>query len=192
MKKRIFAVAALLCAIVALFSFTVPAVAITKKTSETPASVQNGAREARFLNMLNHNFVYNETFDCIDDMINTSVPALLSCAEDEFIAEGYVFDYINDMYGIEVCDISALNTDWPQKDGYLYIIPRGYSLYEHSIIDCLENEDGSFTVTTEVKISDHDSEPITCKATTLFVVNENSSFGYNIIYSNLHEDANEI
>lgn len=192
MKKRIFAVAALLCLIIALFSAAVPAVAITKKTSDAPVAVQNGAREARFLNMLNHNFVYNETFDNIDDMVNASVPALLSYRDEDFIAEQYVFDYIENMYGIEIEDISALNADWPQKQGYLYIIPKGFANYEHSIIDCLENEDGSFTVTTEVKISAHDGEEITCKATSLFVVNENSDFGYNIIYSNLHENANEI
>lgn len=192
MKKRVLAIATAVLVIAIAVSFATNAVAITKKTSATPVSVQNGAREARFLNMLNHNFVYNETFDNIDDMVNASVPALLSYRDEDFIAEQYVFDYIENMYGIEIEDISALNADWPQKQGYLYIIPKGFTTYEHSIIDCLENEDGSFTVTTEVKILDHDSEEITCKATTLFVVNENSDFGYNIIYSNIHENPNEI
>ncbi len=188
MKKRFFVLIIAVC--LAIFTAS-NAIAITKSPSETPASVQNGVRNARFLNMLNHNFVYNETFDNLDDMINTSVPALLSCREDDFIAEQYVFDYFENMYGIEIDDMSALNADWPQKHGYLYIIPRGYSTYKHSDIKTSRNEDGSWLVETTVQINDHDAEPAECKAVSLFVENQNSDFGYNIIYSNLLVDVNE-
>ena len=38
---------------------------------------------------------------------------------------------------------------------------------------------------TEVEISSHDSETETAKAATLFVKNENSAFGFNIISSDI-------
>ena len=49
--------------------------------------------ESRFLNMLNHSFVYNNTFDSVEEMVNASMPALLNyrdSADDSYIAENYV------------------------------------------------------------------------------------------------------
>ena len=48
-----------------------------------------------------------------------------------------------------------------------------------------QNEDGSYTVVTDVEISSHDSDAEIAKATTLFVKNENSAFGFNIISSDI-------
>ena len=33
----------------------------------------------------------------------------------------------------------------PKKDGYVYIIARGYSKFNHKIIGVTENEDGTIT-----------------------------------------------
>ena len=65
---------------------------------------ENKVLESRFLNMLNHNFVYNEAFETTDGVVNNSVIALLEFAEDGYIAENYVSDYILNMYGIEGID----------------------------------------------------------------------------------------
>lgn len=143
--------------------------------------------ESRFLNMLNHNFVYNTDFESVETIVNESVIALLNTKDsfdDSFIEESIVSDYILNMYGIEIDDFSKINTSFPQKDGYVYIIPRGYSLYEHKMVSVKENEDGSFTVKTELKTSAHDGVDSTDICETLFIVNQNSDFGYSIIYSN--------
>lgn len=158
---------------------TVENVVITENASE------NGAIEARFLNMLNHNYIYNEQFDEVEEIINGSMPALLNLRDEDFIAEHHVVDYVYNMYGIEIFDMSGLNADFPQKSGYLYIIPKGYDTYKHEAVSVNQNEDGTYTFITKLKIFDQYGEVTECQAKTLFVKNEQSDFGYNIVYSEI-------
>lgn len=160
-------------------------------------TVSNGAKngadsskvlEARFLNMLNHNFVYNDSFNSVEEIVNCSMPALLGYREsedDSFIAEAYVSNYVFDMYGIEIEDFSEINSTFDKKEGYVYIVPRGFAKYEHSITSVEANEDGSFTVISRVKEATHDGGDITETCETLFVPCAESSFGFSIIYSEI-------
>ena len=109
---------------------------------------------------------------------------------DSFIEESRVKDYLYNMYGVEVENLSSVNADFPKKDGYVYIIPRGYTVYKHEVASVRLNEDGSYTVTTNVTIDSHDSRE-DGKAVTLFVKNNNSQFGFNIISSEIISDAFE-
>ena len=142
--------------------------------------------EARFLNLLNHNFVYGSDFDYVENIVNQSVIALLDMREDNsFISESIVADYVFDMYGIEISDFSEINSDFPSKEGYVYIIPRGYSIYEHEMISVTKNEDGSFTAKTKVTVSYHDGGEYTDFCETLFVENEKSALGFSIISADI-------
>jgi len=76
--------------------------------------------------------------------------------DDSYISQDIVSDFVYDMYGVEV-DYSEINTQFPQKDDYVFILPRGYELYEHTILSVVANEDGTYTVKTNIKISSHDS-----------------------------------
>ena len=163
-------------------------VADNQKSSADSASVL----EARFLNMLNHNFVYDNAFDSVEDMVNGSMPALLEYADaenDSFIAENYVADYIFSMYGIEDIDFSGINTGFEQMEGYVYIIPRGFTKYNHKITAVIANEDGSYTVESKISAASHDDVNLVNTCTTLFVPNEKSAFGFNIIYSSLGDTS---
>lgn len=204
MKKALVSVAAI-CLTIAVFAFTFLAKSnsVVAKSSDAPASqtevvtVSDSDKtsadadkilESRFLNMLNHNFVYDSTFDSVEDMVNESMPALLGyrdSEDDSYIAESYVADYIFDMYGIEIEDFSDINKDFENKEGYVYIIPRGFTKYNHTISDVTVNEDGSYTVTTKITTSSHDSGDTIDTCTTLFVPNAESTFGFSIIYSNI-------
>jgi hypothetical protein len=135
--------------------------------------------------MLNHNFVYNEAFETTDGVVNNSVIALLEFAEDGYIAENYVSDYILNMYGIEGIDYSQINPEFDYIEGYVFVLPMGYSSYTHEIKSVTLNEDGSYTVKTLVKISSHDSGAYFEECESLFVKNEASQFGFSIIYSDL-------
>ena len=141
MKKRFIIMAAVICLIIAACFATSPISADSGKAPKTAADVQQeNILSARFLNMHNHNFVYNSDFECVDDMINSSMPALLDLrdeAEPEFIAEGYVKGYIKDMFGIEIEDMSGLNADFPHKDGFVYILPKGFADYHHELISAV-------------------------------------------------------
>ena len=186
MKKGILSITAL--AVVLLISFTSltvkPAANATEKKPAVTVSEEK-ALGARFLNMLNHNFVYNDAFESVYEMTACSEVALLDKAEDGYIKQSLIAGYLYNMYGVENADFAAVTKDFPQRENYVYVIPRGFSVYKHSAPVITENEDGSYTVVTDVEISSHDSDVETAKATTLFVYNENSAFGFNIISSDI-------
>jgi len=197
MKIKVLSIVfSLVVCVVACFAVS-PAKATPKTTPVVAAvSVQlpggsdsSEILKTRFLNMLNHNFVYGENFKFVDEMINLSAISLLDCAEDGFIKEDTVFSFVSDMYGVDVVEVAELNADYPQREGYIYIIPRGYTVYTHKNAEVIRNEDGSYTVTTDVTVSDHDGEDVTFKAISLFVKNVDSGFGFNLISSEIVENA---
>lgn len=196
-KNVIAAVALLLC--VCLLSF----VKVSDKNAQiVEAATQNQEvitvadntkmLESRFLNMLNHSFVYDSDFHNKETLVNNSVLALLDLADNGFVSETYVSDYIFNMYGINVADFSDINVDFEQKQGYVYIVPRGYSVCEHKIISVTDNSDGSYTVVTNVEISLDDGTVITDTATTVFLQNAESQFGYNIVYSEIGAELESV
>lgn len=202
-KKFLVAVSVLSAILVATAAVFVaaPSVTITKETLNSGSNaVINVAEkenctvdagkvlESRFLNMLNHNFVYNDAIGSVEQIVNDSTVALLEYRdlEDEsYIAENFVTDYVYNMYGVEIENFAEINADFPQKDGFVYIIPRGFAIYEHETVSITLNEDGSYTVKTNVTVSSHDSESYADICETLFVENADSQFGYNIVYSRI-------
>lgn len=187
-----------LCVVLAVLcvSFVAPSVDKSSQVSAaTEEKVVGSINETRFLNMLNHNFVYNSDFENADAIINNSVLALLDLRDDEnsdYISNTYVKGFVKDMYGIEIDDMSNLNAEYPQLEGFVYIVPRGFTSYNHDIVSIEENEDGSFTVVSEVEISGHDDCAQTQKAVSLFVPNSESAFGYNMIYCDILTDNIDI
>ena len=89
------------------------------------------------------------------------------------------------MYGKIFDSLLEYNEGLPKYDGYFYVIPRGYDLYEHSNAVITANEDGSYTVVTDVVIDYHFGEKVEAVCTTLFLPNELSQFGFNILYSDI-------
>lgn len=149
--------------------------------------VQNEVLNTRFENMLNHSFVYNNDFYDDSVLVNNSVLALLDLSEDSYIKEAYLKDYVFNMYGKIYNDFSFLGE--AEKQGYVYIIPRGYNIYTHKISDVTDNNDGSYTVLSEVEISYEDGTLETLNCETVFLSNAESAFGYNIMYSEIFENV---
>lgn len=205
MKKKLLCAVAVIIAVAAVSVISFPKAPVATASKETPevpvitvadsaASAPDSQKvlQARFLNMLNHNFVYGSDFETVEGVVNSSVIALLDLREDKnssFINQATVSDYIFNMYGIEEADFSAINADAPKKEGYVYIMPRGYSVYSHTINSVNKNPDGSYTVITDVSVSSHDGVALTEKCETLFVPNSASQFGFCIIYSNIQSGS---
>ena len=186
MKKLITAILISTFIILSLCSFTpVKSVEAKEEKFETVAFDKNKVLEKRFLNMLNHNFVYNENIYDDEALLNNSALALLNLASDGFIEEIYIKDYVFNMYGKIFDSLLEYNEGLPKYDGYFYVIPRGYDLYEHSNAVITANEDGSYTVVTDVVIDYHFGEKVEAVCTTLFLPNELSQFGFNILYSDI-------
>ncbi|MBR6533577.1 MAG: hypothetical protein IKT44_04045 [Clostridia bacterium] len=147
---------------------------------------QNEALNTRFENMLNHNFVYNNDFYDDSTLANNSVLALLDLSEDSYIGETYLKDYVFNMYGKIYNDFTFLGET--EKEGFVYILPRGYNIYTHQIVTVVNNADGSYTVLSEVEISYEDGSLEVLNCETVFLENADSAFGYNIMYSDILEN----
>lgn len=193
MKKFITAV--LVCSIVLLSLCSFTPVKSVEANNDVVAFDEAKVLQARFSNMLNHNFVYGEVFHNDEALVNDSALALLHLANDGFVEEAQLKDYIFDMYGKIYDDFSEYNPNAPKADGLFYIIPRGYDLYEHKITSVIDYLDGSYTVISDVVIDYHFGEKVNAISTTFFIENEESPFGFNILYSDLAyplEFANEL
>lgn len=194
--KKVFSLVICLIMLAVCSSLIAPIVTEGSQVSAATAEeTRVNANEARFLNMLNHNFVYNADFENADTIVNNASLALLDLRDstnEDFIKDIYVKSFVKDMYGIEIADMSLLNSEHPQLDGYLYIIPRGYTTYTHTIISVEQNADGSYTVVSNVTANDHDAADKTQKAVSLFVPNAESAFGYNMIYCNIINNSTDI
>ncbi len=193
-KKILFAVSVLICVFTIAFNFINPTAkpevtAVQKNekviTVADNVNLKNAALNSRFLNMLNHNFVYDNDFYDTEILVNNSALALLNLAQDGFISESYISDYIFNMYGINITDFASVNTDFEKKDGFVYVVPRGYNICKHRLESVTDNLDGSYTVITNVEISLDDGSVINDNATTVFLKNTDSQFGYNIVYSEI-------
>lgn len=192
--KRIFALF-LVLTIVLIFSAATPIKKnVTEKSVEIVSSVYevsyensniaNNVLKARFENMLNNNYIYGSDFESHKLIIENSILALLDKGVDGQIDKSLVLGFIVDMYGLQV-DPSAAEYDFaPASEGMFVILPRGYTEYRHTIADILE-EEGGYTVTSEVVVLTHDGDEYITTATTVFVPNEGSSFGYNIVSSTI-------
>ncbi|MBE6787330.1 MAG: hypothetical protein E7537_03175 [Ruminococcaceae bacterium] len=192
-KNFIFSLILAVCVVVLSFACVKPEVSAEKTSKNVNNNVvtvaksekENKVLETRFLNMLNSNFVYNNDFYDDTALVNNSVLALLDLVEDSYVEETYLKDYIFNMYGKIYDDFAFLGET--EKSGYVYVIPRGYSIYTHKIENVTDNGDGSYTVTTLVEISYEDGSLETFSCETVFLANEESAFGYNIMYSDILE-----
>lgn len=163
------------------------AVNVSAETTESVkaddiSSVVDGVLTARFENMLNHNFVYDDDFTSDKTIIENSILALLDKSENGEIDQGLVLGFIAGMYGRQVDPATAVYDFLPASEGKFAILPRGYSEYKHTIRSITAIE-GGYTVFSDMLVLTHDGEEYTLKATTVFVPNEGSSFGYNIVSS---------
>ena len=181
-------------AIVMLFSSGISCINFSAKaTSDSKPPVQvlqtakpekDIAKLSRLENMLNHNFLYGDDFSNMQKIINNSCLALLDKMEDQFISTDILFPFIENAYGISVFIDDEFNKGFPRKDGAVYVLPRGFTKYTHTIINVEEN--GDTLIVTSLALSDsHDSEVTELICTTVFKVNSQSAFGYNITQSNI-------
>ena len=194
MLKRIFSCIMIVSIILVLSAATPIKTVTTDKSVEVVSPVLEAVSrkndvtanilKARFDNMLNNNFLYDTDFESHKIIIENSILALLDKGVDGEIDKSLVLGFIADMYGLQV-DAKAVEYDFaPASEGKFVILPRGYTEYEHTITSVIEDEAG-YTVISEVLVSTHDGEQYVTSATTEFVQNEGSSFGYNIVSSKL-------
>lgn len=139
---------------------------------------------SRLENMLNHNFLYDDDFSNMNTVISNSCLALLDKMEDQFISTDVLFPFIENAYGISVYLDEDFNKGFPKKDGAVYVLPRGFTNYTHTVVN-VEKEGDTLTVTSLALSDSHDGEKEELVCTTVFKINSESAFGYNIVESSL-------
>ena len=134
----------------------------------------------RLENMLDHNNVYNRDFDSTNDMINNSIVALIDKGdEDGFIKADIVESFVYNMYGITLDDY-ATNPEFPQKDGHIFIIPRGFEIYDHTVT-AVEHDGDFLYVDSLLTVVSHEGYTYEYNCRSIFKINSASAFGYNLI-----------
>lgn len=159
-------------------SASMPAAAVEAQTEIN--SENTDALIARLENMLDHNQVYNRDFDSTNDMVNNSIVALLDRAdEDGFIRSDIVEGFVYNMYGITLSEYTVAS-DFPQKDGHIFVIPRGFEIYDHDITSV--EIDGEFVYTdSTLTIQTHEGYTYEYSCRSIFKETIASAFGYNLI-----------
>lgn len=144
---------------------------------------------ARFLNMLNHNYAYDDDYRTEEALVNAAALSLRNYADAQgFIPADLTAAYVRNFYGVTVEDFSAINTAFEQREGYVYLIPRGFAAYQHTFVSLSHNEDGTYTVVTRAREADHDSAVFSATVETLFVPDAQSEFGFHIVRSVFRND----
>ncbi len=139
------------------------------------------ALESHIINLLNLNNVYGDDFTDNERLVNKAAISMRSYANaNGFIEEGIITAFVKDMYDIDLVITDDINKDMPQRDGFVYLIPRGYTLYSHDITDITDMGE-YLSVTSGVKVLYHDNYVEIGTATTKLVKNANGSFGYSIM-----------
>ena len=190
MKKSLIIVITVVCAAVILASTIFSGDTVKTAAETTPAASEHVSfEEATLLKLLNENYVYGSDFEDVDDIVNCSVNNFKANVADEgYISDKQLCDFVYDMYGIEIVDLSKLNPEHAYKPGYVYALPA-FTEYAHKNIKLTANEDGTITAKTDICVTSLDGKGENLKATTLFVKNDNSQFGYNIVYSEIYSDT---
>ncbi len=145
---------------------------------------QNALQKSRFENMLNHNYLYDDDFSNMHVVIENSCLALLDKMEEQFISTDILFPFIENAYGFSVYLDDEFGAGFPKKQGAVYVVPRGFTQYTHTVIN-IESQGDTFKVTSLALTDSHDGEPAELVCNTVFKVAEESAFGYNIISSTL-------
>ena len=189
--KRLIAVCVFLACCLCMNGFIIAP--NQKNVVNTPTTQPDEALmfSARVENLLNRNNVYGDDFVSNEKLTNLAATALRSYADEHgFIEEGIVTQYVKDLYDIDLVITEDINRDMPKKDGYIYLIPRGFTGYKHDVI--LITDMGDYIeVISEVTITYHDLGADKGIATTYIVKNENSPYEFNILNSVIDYNVGE-
>lgn len=180
--KKLSVLVCLLCCCLVLNGFIV-----APASQNSAAPDLDAVKAARFQNLLNMSTVYGEDFLDNQKLVNAALVVLKNYADEEgFIENAIVSTYIKDMYDINLDINEKINEGLPQKEGYVLLIPRGHSVYNHTVTEITE-KDSFILVTSSVTVTTHEGETFELECQTKFIENEQSSFGFSILDSVLTE-----
>lgn len=179
--KRARYIALILAVVMTVCVFVFNPVSASRIKADSKKADPAKIAAAKIENMLNINNVFGDDFTDNEALVNLAAINLLDYADDEgFIPEAKIVSFIKDMYDIDVVITDDINSDFPKKDGFVYLIPRGYTVFTHDIISIEYNGD-VITVISNVSARFHDGFENIGTAETILQKNPASAFGFNIL-----------
>lgn len=158
---------------------------VKTETVETTETVDTDiSPEEQFLNMLNLNFCYGDTFKSPEQIAVSSAISLRDYAVDipgyginvgKVLAEGFIKSF----YGKDV-DLTDVETEYA-PEGFIALPCYEVGTQNHSIISVTETADGQFEVVSSVTFiyGGYDTETYT--AVSHFAKNPESEYGFNLL-----------
>ncbi len=185
LKHFFIAVLCILCCLTMGGAVSSPEMSDTQPSDFSYELIQR----SRLENLLNLNNIYGSEFDSNANIIDAATINLRNHADnDGFISNAVVAAFVKDLYGIDVVFTADADSTLPQRDGYVFLVPKGFTSYNHKINSVYE--DGEFIkVISTVKISSHDGDISYATAETIFKRSD-SRFGYIIINAEILADNN--
>lgn len=186
--KRILTAIIISALLLSICAFSVsPTLAAENEETIPVTAVVNNEKvlEAKIQSLLNLNNVFGDGFLDNETLVNCAAINLREFADDDgFIPSGLIETYIKDMYDIDLEITESINSQFPQKEGYVYLIPRGFTEYRHEIVKT--EADGEYiTVYSKMTADFHDAAAQTVDVVSLLIKNENSTFGFSILSSEI-------
>ena len=152
-----------------------PMVVSLESDEEIYSHQSEGAMLARFENILNNNYCFASDFDSAEKMVAAATISLAAHIEDGYISAANVDNFILNMYGKDI-EGEVLS----EREGYYAVLPRGYDIYSHKVIEYSYVGDGSIEVYSEVTVNpDTDAEIRNCKS--VLFADGMSAFGYILL-----------
>ncbi len=151
--------------------------------NNTSVEMSDDMLEARFISMLNINNAFNSAFENDTMLVKCSAVSLSDYAQDlagyglcvhECLIEGFAKSF----YGVKPTFIRDDEAESPK--GYVALPPMGMDQNLHTLVSMTKNDSG-YEVLTCMKSYDGGEEYATCLVKALFVPNEKSEFGFNLV-----------
>ncbi len=157
---------------------------------ETPEAVDiDISPEEQFLNMLNINFCYGDTFKSPEQIAVSSAISLRDYAVDipgyginvcKILTEGFIKSF----YGKDV-DLTDVETEYA-PEGFVALPCYEVGTQDHSIISVTATADGQFEVVSSVTFIYGGYDAETYIAVSHFTKNTDSEYGFNLLDCTLH------
>ncbi len=131
---------------------------------------------ARFENMLNHNYCFGSDFENDGTLLFGACLSFADKIEDGKIEKALVDAFVINMYGVSLAENG--------EDGFYTVPAYGYDTYCHTVTGFDYNGDGTVTVHSSIAVNpDVSGDVYDCES--VFFVNGESAFGYNLISCNV-------
>lgn len=167
--------------VIATANTTIP----QENTEQTEIIQPEISTEEKLIGLLNLNHCFNDDFNENEILIEGTQISLLdfSVVTDDatYINRLLVESFIENFYGKNVSTEGFGDAGYSMPETYMKIASKGYATVFHTLISMNVDEMGNCTLVTCLNFYNHDATKDTCLCKSVFVKNDSSAYGYNLV-----------